>query len=265
MIKRIESSDNPFIKKASSLKNKKYRDKENLFITEGIKICEDILWDSKKNKYIQNLILTESNEELLSQEPYASFINKTIVIKEKQVKEITDTVTPQGVFLLLQKEVLDLNVEIKNYSRVLILDGVADPGNMGTLIRTALSAKFDAIISLKGSVDAYNPKVVRSTMGAITKIDIFDSLNPQETVSVLKSSGFTIFAADLKGKRTIYDNFPEEKIALVMGSEAKGINIPEENFDMKITIPMNEKTESLNVSVAGGLLMYAINRSKFEK
>ncbi len=116
MIKRIESSENPFIKKIASLKNKKYRDKENLFITEGIKICEDILMDSKKNKYIQYLILTESNESLLTREPFISVIDKTIVIKEKHVKEITDTVTSQGVFLLLQKEKLDINERISNYS-----------------------------------------------------------------------------------------------------------------------------------------------------
>lgn len=265
MIKRIESSENPFIKKIASLKNKKYRDKENLFITEGIKICEDILVDSKKNKYIQYLILTESNESLLTREPFISVIDKTIVIKEKHVKEITDTVTSQGVFLLLQKEKLDINERISNYSRILILDGVADPGNMGTLIRTALAAKFDAIISLKGSVDIYNPKVVRSTMGAITKIDIFDSHDPNEIISLLKTSGFIVFAADLKGEKTIYDIFPEEKAALVMGSEANGISLPKEYFDMKITVPMNEESESLNVSVAGGLLMYAINKSKFEK
>jgi TrmH family RNA methyltransferase len=265
MIKRIESSENPFIKKIASLKNKKYRDKENLFITEGIKICEDILMDSKKNKYIQYLILTESNESLLTREPFISVIDKTIVIKEKHVKEITDTVTSQGVFLLLQKEKLDINERISNYSRILILDGVADPGNMGTLIRTALAAKFDAIISLKGSVDIYNPKVVRSTMGAITKIDIFDSHDPNEIISLLKTSGFIVFAADLKGEKTIYDIFPEEKAALVMGSEANGISLPKEYFDMKITVPMNEESESLNVSVAGGLLMYAINKSKFEK
>ncbi len=222
------------------------------------------LW-IQKNKYIQYLILTESNENLLTREPFISVIDKTIVIKEKHVKEITDTVTSQGVFLLLQKEKLYINERISNYSRILILDGVADPGNMETLIRTALAAKFDAIISLKGSVDIYNPKVVRSTMGAITTIDIFDSLDPNEIISLLKTSGFIVFAADLKGEKTIYDTFPEEKAALVMGSEANGISLPKEYFDMKITVPINEELESLNVSVAGGLLMYAINKSKFEK
>lgn len=265
MIKKIESSENQFIKKINSLKNKKYRDQESLYITEGLTISEDLLLNSEMNKNVENIILSENNEHLIFKEPFSLFIDKTIIISERLAKDLGDTITTQGVFLVVRKTEINLQEKISDYNRVLILDCISDPGNMGTLIRTALAAKFDAIIALKGSVDIYNPKVVRSTMGAINKIDIIDNIDFKEVFPVFKDAGFKVFFADLDGEKTIYSTFPEDKIALVMGSESKGISLPEEYSDIKVTIPMNEQSESLNVSVAGGLLMYAINRSKFEK
>ncbi len=265
MVKKIESSDNTFIKKLSSLKLKKYRDKEDLYLTEGLRISQDIMKDREKKEDIEKVILTEKNLSLLSDELFSSFKEKTIIISDKLEKEITDTITSQGVFLLLKKPLIKIEDRIHTYSRLLVLDNISDPGNMGTIIRSGLAAKFDGIISLKGSVDIYNPKVIRSTMGAINKIDIFHDIDPNIIFPMISKRGFQVLAGDTEGSRTIYDHFPEEKIALVMGSEAKGLGVPEEYIDFKITIPMNEESESLNVSVAAGILMYAINRSRFEK
>lgn len=265
MVKRIVSSENILIKKISSLRLKKFRDKEGLYLTEGLRICEDILLDKGKEEFVKNIILTEKNEDLLLRAPFSMYKDKSIIIGDKLEKEITDTVTSQGIFLLLKKESPKLEDYIKSYSRLLILDHISDPGNMGTIIRTALASKFDALISLKGSVDIHSPKVIRATMGAINKIDIYENLDENQTLIMLKEKGFKLVAGDIEGEKTIYDHFPEEKIALVMGSEAKGIKISEEFIDLKVTIPMSEKTESLNVSVASGILMYAINKSKFEK
>lgn len=265
MVKRVNSSENLIIKKASSLRLKKFRDKESLYLIEGLRICEDILWDKEKEAYVETIILTEDKENLIFQEPFSLYKEKIIIISDKLEKEITDTVTGQGVFVILKKEIFELEDKIDKYSRVLILDNISDPGNMGTIIRTALAARFDTVISLKGSVDIYNPKVIRSTMGAINKIDVYDSLDLKEVFSLLRKKEFKVFTADLKGDKTIYDSFSAEKIALVMGSEAKGVTVPAQYIDMRVTVPMNEKSESLNVSVAAGILMYKINKSKFEK
>lgn len=265
MVKKIDSSDNSFIKKLSSLKLKKYRDKEGLYLTEGLRICQDILSDKEKNEYIEKIILSEKNEHLLSMDPFIFYREKVIIINEKLEKEITDTVTSQGVFLLLKKPLVRIEEKIDTYNRLLVLDHISDPGNMGTIIRTGLAAKFDAVISLKGSVDMYNPKVVRATMGAINKIDTYDDLTEDLLFPMIRKKDFKVLAGDIEGNRTIYDDFPEEKIALVMGSEAKGLDVSKEYIDLKLTIPMNEESESLNVSVAAGILMYAINKSRFEK
>ena len=264
-MKRIESIENSFIKKVISLKQKKFRDKENLYLTEGLRIATDILNDSNKRHLVKNLILTENKEALLMEEPFKEFSDKTIIISEKLSGLITDTVTEQGIFLVMHKEKLDILEKINNYSRILILDNLSDPGNTGTIIRTALGAGFEVVISLKGSVDLYSPKVVRSTMGAINKIDIYDGADQKELLSTLSEIGFKIFSGDLKGNRTIYDDFPEEKIALILGSEAHGVQVPVELIDERITVPMFPQAESLNVSVAAGLLMYAVNRRKFDK
>lgn len=264
MVKKIDSSENPYIKKASSLKLKKFRDKEGLYITEGLRICKDILLDKEKETYIEKILLTENNQKLLYQEPFSLYKEKILIIGDKLEKELTDTITSQGVFLILKKEILNFEEKIQNYSRLLILDKISDPGNMGTIIRTALAAKFDAVVSLKGSVDVYNPKAIRSTMGAINKIHLYHDLDNELVFPMIRNKGFHVLAGDIMGRRTIYDHFPEKKIALVMGSEAKGLGVPEEYIDLKLTIPMNDESESLNVSVAAGILMYAINKSKFE-
>lgn len=264
-MKRIESIENPFIKKVISLKQKKFRDKESLYLTEGLRISADILGDTNKKHLVKTLILTETREALLKEEPFKDFFDQTVIISEKLSGLITDTVTEQGVFLIMHKEKPDILEKIKNYSRVLILDNLSDPGNTGTIIRTALGAGFEGVISLKGSVDLYSPKVVRSTMGAINKIDTYEGADQKEIIKTLSVNGFKIFSGDLKGDRTIYDDFPEEKIALILGSEAHGVQVPEELIDGRITVPMLSQTESLNVSVAAGLLMYAVNRRKFDK
>ena len=263
-MRRIDSPENPLIKKIVSLKVKKYREIENLFILEGLRIVEDVISEDRNKDFIAYLILSEGNEDLLSRKPFSFFEDRTLIIKDRLVKEISDTVVSQGVFAVMKKNKPDLKEEIKKYSRVLLLDNISDPGNMGTIVRTALAAKIDAVISFKGTVDYYNPKTIRSTMGAINKLSLFDGQDYDDIYSLLKENGFFIFSADLQGNRNIYSAFPEEKIALVMGSEAKGILFPDDYIDESIYIPMDKESESLNVAVAAGIILYSINKSKFE-
>lgn len=263
MLKKIESAENPLIKKLLSLKQKKYRDREGLYFTEGLRICRDILTDKKRANLVEKIFISEDYEDLLNQEPFSSNMGKTVIISDKISKLISDTVTNQGILLLLKKNDKVLEDEIQNYSRILLLDRISDPGNAGTILRTALAAKFDAVLSLKGSSDFYNPKTVRASMGAINKIDTYEGLDQEDLLPLLREEGFLILAGDLQGQRNIYDNFDEKKIALILGSEAHGLGLEEKYFDFKVTIPMHAEAESLNAAVAAGLLMYALNKNKF--
>ena len=144
MLKKIESAENPLIKKLLSLKQKKYRDREGLYFTEGLRICRDILTDKKRANLVEKIFISEDYEDLLNQEPFSSNMGKTVIISDKISKLISDTVTNQGILLLLKKNDKVLEDEIQNYSRILLLDRISDPGNAGTILRTALAAKFDA-------------------------------------------------------------------------------------------------------------------------
>lgn len=142
----------------------------------------------------------------------------------------------------------------------MILDRIQDPGNMGTIIRTADSAGVDAIIALKGCVDIYNPKVIRSTMGSIFDVNIIDA-SQDETVDMLKSLDFNIVSSYLNTEN-FYDKIDYgSKVALVIGNEANGIN--EElvsKSDILVKIPIYGKAESLNVMISSAILMYEIKK-----
>lgn len=142
----------------------------------------------------------------------------------------------------------------------MILDRIQDPGNMGTIIRTADSAGVDAIIALKGCVDIYNPKVIRSTMGSIFDMNIIDA-SQDETVDMLKSLDFNIVSSYLNTEN-FYDKIDYgSKVALVIGNEANGIN--EElvsKSDILVKIPIYGKAESLNVMISSAILMYEIKK-----
>ncbi|CDT31666.1 spoU rRNA Methylase family protein [Clostridioides difficile P31] len=142
----------------------------------------------------------------------------------------------------------------------MILDRIQDPGNMGTIIRTADSAGVDAIIALKGCVDIYNPKVIRSTMGSIFDMNIIDA-SQDETVDMLKSLDFNIVSSYLNTEN-FYDKIDYgSKVALVIGNEANGIN--EElvsKSDILVKIPIYGKAESLNAAISSAILMYEIKK-----
>nr|WP_330368177.1 RNA methyltransferase [Clostridioides difficile] len=142
----------------------------------------------------------------------------------------------------------------------MILDRIQDPGNMGTIIRTADSAGVDAIIALKGCVDIYNPKVIRSTMGSIFDVNIIDA-SQDETVDMLKSLDFNIVSSYLNTEN-FYDKIDYgSKVALVIGNEANGIN--EElvsKSDILVKIPIYGKAESLNAAISSAILMYEIKK-----
>ena len=259
----ISSNQNPLIKDIKSLNRKRNRWKNRLFIVEGIKIIEEAIINGIG---IKNILFSDSFFE--SEEGtifYNSIKNRENIIKIKDslFNSISDTENPQGIMGICEFNIRDISdIGGFNNPSILFLDGVQDPGNMGTIIRTADAFNIDGIILGEGSVDPYNLKVVRATMGSIFRVPLYICNNSIESIMDLKDKGFKILATSLDGS-AIYDSDFKGKILCVIGNEANGVN-PKilEISDKHIKIPMPGNAESLNAGVAASIIMYEAMRSR---
>lgn len=257
----ISSKDNETIKQIRKLKDKKYRDQNNEFIIEGIKLLKEAIQEKAKIKIIVVCDDCEKNGTLDKKLLYEIAKYNCIYVTEKVFNLITDVSNPQGVLAVVEKNnnIKDINF---NDDLILILDNLQDPGNLGTIIRTLDSINLKQIIISKGSGDVYNPKVVRSSMGAIFRVKVLESDNLEKTIKELKKHKFTVMATDLNTNSSIYDE-KYSKCAIIIGNEANGVSEEILNLaDKKIKIPMLGKTESLNASVATGIILYEYVRQK---
>lgn len=256
----ITSKDNENIKNIKKLKERKYRDLNNEYIIEGIKIIKEAI-NEKAN--IKKIIVCEeclANNLLDDKLLYEIAKYDCIYVTKKIFETITDVSNPQGILAIVEKN----NKREINYKEdiIIALDGIQDPGNLGTILRTIDSANLTQIIVSKDTVDAYNQKVVRSTMGAIFRINIVEVENLKETLKNIKKHKYKIMCTDLSANKNIYEADYNKKV-LVIGNEANGVTQEVlELADEKIIIPMLGKTESLNASVATSIIIYEYIRRK---
>ena len=259
----ISSKDNETIKQIRKLKDKKYRDQNKEFIIEGIKLLKEAIQEKVKIKTIVVCDDCEKNGTLDKKLLYEMAKYNCIYVTEKVFNILTDVSNPQGVLAVVEKN-NDINNINFDDDLILILDNLQDPGNLGTIIRTIDSVNLKQIIVSKGSSDVYNPKVVRSTMGAIFRVKVLESENLQETIKEIKKHKFKILATDLNTNSSIYDE-KYSKCAIIIGNEANGVSKEILSLaDKKIKIPMLGKTESLNASVATGIILYEYVRQKIK-
>ena len=186
-----------------------------------------------------------------------------ISVPENVFKYISEVKTPQGILAVIEKNNKDIEIDY-NHDIIVALDDVQDPGNLGTILRTVDSIGLNQIIVSKGTADCYSPKVVRSTMGAIFRVKIIECENLEETLKDIRKHRFEIVVTSLQTKNTIYDIDYKNKV-IVIGNEANGVekNI-QDMADKKVKIPMLGKTESLNASVATGIILYEYVRQKYK-
>ena len=248
----ITSKDNSIIKEIRKLKDKKYR--QDKFLIEGIKMLKEAI-EEKQN--IELIVLKENTNLDIDISKY-----KVITVEKNVFDNLSDVVTPQGVLAIIRK---NINKEIdKNQDIIIALDGIQDPGNLGTIIRTIDSANLKQIIVSKNTVDSFSSKVIRSTMGAIYRVNVIEVENLNETLSNLKEDGFETVVTALDAKESIYDIDYNKKI-IVIGNEANGVTDEVKKIaDKKVKIPMLGKTESLNASVATGIMIYEYVRRKIK-
>ena len=246
----ITSASNKRIKDIQKLKENKNIKKYGRYLIEGKHLVEEAL----DAKVVEEIIVSESFEEYNIVD---SFEGELIKVTDSVLKSISDTITSQGIIAVCR--IVKKELDINNYSKVLILDKIQDPGNLGTIIRTADAFNFDCIILGKGTTSLYGQKVIRSTQGSNFHIDCFDNIDLVELID--KMHEFNIFATSLKADKYIeqLDNITG-KVTVVFGNEGAGVSeeiLSKVNNLLKISMP--GRAESLNVSIAAGIVMHYIS------
>lgn len=260
----ITSKDNELIKHIRKLKDKKYRDESNEYVVEGVKLVEEAV---KENAKIKQIIVCEDTTrtyEIPTHIMLEIARYECISVSNKIFNIITQVTNPQGIMAIIEKNVQDAQID---YSQdiIVVLDDVQDPGNLGTILRTVDSIGLNQIIVSKGTADAFNSKVVRSTMGAIFRIKIIEVENLAQAIKEMRKHHFKLMVTSLQTKNSIYDIDFNKKI-IVIGNEANGVSKEIQDMaDEKAKIPMLGRTESLNASVAAGVVMYEYVRQKLSK
>ena len=244
----ITSLDNKLIKKITSLKQKKYRDLYKEFFVEGENSVIEAL---NSNFTLTNILYCP---ELFDISKIHTSIEPTSVTREI-LSKISDTISPQGIIAVCK---IPQNYEITTaYSKILFLDTLQDPGNVGTIIRTADAMNFDLVILSKKCADPYSLKVTRSTVGSIFHTPIIYDVDTTQILQELKNKSYTIYSSTPYNAISIDEITPTTPLVLVIGNEGNGISEEtKQNTDFFVKIDMPGLAESLNASIAAGILMY---------
>ncbi len=270
----ITSTSNNNIKNVVQLStSSKARRTQNAFIAEGIKMFMEAPLVRIKEVYISEELLNkvniakrydDKNEEARLLIKCADKLKETgyTDVTDQVFKKMSDTITPQGILTVVEEERHEIHELLagkdRSDLRVLILESIQDPGNLGTMIRTAEAAGYDFILANEGTVDMYNPKVIRSTMGSIYRVPVIYSPDLASDIKELKRAYVQIYAAHLKAQRSYREISYGKRTAVMIGNEGNGLK--EETAalaDEYIKIPMKGQVESLNASVAAALMMYS--------
>jgi len=267
-IKPITNPKNNFIRFIKSLKKKKVSEEKEKFLLEGINsINEALKSDIEIPYYIYSLDLfkVKGGKELF--DDLSKRGSELVLVAEGVFNKLCETQNPQGIIAVPTRLKWDDNkIFTKNRSFIIVLTGLQDPGNLGTIVRICDALALDGIVVSEDTVDHYNPKTVRSTQGAIFRVPIFKTENIRDYLKNLKDRGFCLIATTL-GENTEYyekiDYTKYNKIALITGNESNGIPADIcELSDLRIKIPILGEIESLNAGVATGVSAYEIMRQK---
>lgn len=240
----ISSKENDIIKHIKKLKEKKFRDLNNEYIIEGIKLVLEAINENSKIKQIIVCENFEKTENISKEEMYEIAKNNCIYVTEKIFKYISQVQTPQGILAIIEKNNNNKNIDYTQ-NIIVALDNIQDPGNLGTILRTVDSVGLNQILISNKTADAYSPKVVRSTMGAIFRIKIIECENLIETLKQIQQKQFEIVVTSLQTEKTIYDINYNKKV-IVVGNEANGVEKEiQELANEKIKIPMIRKNRKL--------------------
>lgn len=253
----ITSSSNAQVKRVIQLNNKsKERKKQKLFVAEGIKMFQEA-----PREWIERIFVTEDFKK-----EHGEYLSKTEyeVVEERIFRQMSDTQSPQGVLCLIRMPAYTLQGVLSGaHPLCMILEDLQDPGNLGTIVRTAEGAGVTGLLMSKNTVDIYNPKTIRSTMGSIYRVPFVYIEDLCEILSELKRRGIITYAAHLQGEHTYDSEDYTGGTAFFIGNEGNGLSKRlADRSDYLIRVPMEGEVESLNAAVASSILMYEAYRQR---
>lgn len=256
-MREIRSKDNRIVKRCEQLSMRKYRDQFGLYLIEG----ENLLAEAVKNHArIETVLLRQGCQKSLPPQ----VADRTFLVDARIFDKLAQTVTSQGILAIVAKEAARkedfINLPGSNF---IVLDRLQDPGNIGTILRTADAAGYKLAILMKGTADVYAPKVVRAATGSLFRMPVVSMASAKELAEFTGAAGKKLTATCLDARRWYYDEDLTHDIALIIGNEGNGISRDLiESSDIQIKIPMQGNIESLNAAVAAGVLMYEAMRGK---
>lgn len=255
----ITSTSNSQVKDLVQLKKKaKARKQQRIYVVEGIPMFREAPADRIKMIYVSESFLSDpEHKKLLEGKPYE-------VLSDPVFSYVSDTKTPQGILCLMKMQdyTLDMLLREKN-GMWLVLENLQDPGNLGTMFRTGEGAGIAGVIMDGSTVDIYNPKTIRSTMGSIYRIPFYITDDLPDAINRLKERGIRTYAAHLKGSACYDEQDYTSGTAFLIGNEGNGLTGETASLaDVYIRIPMGGQLESLNAAMAAGILMYEANRQR---
>lgn len=258
----ITSTSNQQMKNLSALmKKSKERKEKGVFVVEGTKMVAEAPTEWIKNVYISETYENE-HQHLIKELQKKGISLETVA--DNVFKAVSDTQTPQGILAVISTPSYALTQLLAgDKTHLLILESVQDPGNLGTMVRTGEGAGVTGIIMNKTTVDLFNPKTIRSTMGSIYRVPFYITDNLKETLCDLKENGVNLYAAHLKGTGAYDEADYTGATGFLIGNEGNGLS--DEIADLAnsyIKIPMEGKVESLNAAISASLLMYEANRQR---
>ncbi|SDE61012.1 TrmH family RNA methyltransferase [Sporomusa acidovorans] len=267
MTECISSMTNKLIKETTSLKQRKYREKLELFLAEGVRLVEECVhadWPVATCIYTEEIAERERAKNIIDRLAVTNC--RMVKVPAEIYKKISDTEQPQGIMAILKKRQFSVKQMLAGKDKLpllVILDGIQDPGNVGTIIRTADAAGCSGVITLKGSADIYAGKTVRATMGSLFHLPVAEGMIYSDLITNLKQAGVSLLATCLQHSAVYYQADFKRPVALILGNEGQGIS-PEllSAADSRINIPLIGHAESLNVAVAAGVVLYEAIRQR---
>ena len=258
----IKSKDNQKLKLVRSLENKKNRDSQNLYVVENIKLIEEAI---KENIRLEFVLLSEG---LINKKDVSELIKRLDdnkieyhLVDNNLFKEVSSTVTSQGIIAVAKKNDYQMENVINNHRFIVFCDKLQDPGNLGTIIRTADAFGPCVVVLSPCCVDAYNDKTVRACAGAIFRVPIIEVSDTLNFIDYLHKNDFIVISTVVDSSKSFDDINTPQKICLVIGNEGNGVsNEVKKASDERITIKMTGQTESLNASIAAAISIYEIRK-----
>lgn len=258
----ITSTQNAQVKHVVNLINKgKYRRENKQFVVEGTKMVFEAPKEELEKVYVSETYLNEHKKDI---ESIDLGEDRLIPVLDNVFKQMSDTKTPQGILGIVKMKSYSLQEVIGGDNAfVIVCEDIQDPGNMGTILRTAEGAGVTGIVMTNNTVDIYNPKTIRSTMGSVYRVPFIYTDNLADVMAKMKLLDIKMYAAHLNGNNSYTANNYCSKCAFLIGNEGNGLKQETaDKCDCLIRIPMEGKVESLNAAISSAVLMYEVNRQR---